>query len=90
MFNAMAAYVPVPYDGRVILYETRAQPLTHLLQLGTVWAALAHDLEIVTLPGKHPTFFRGDRSIEAVAAHLGPRLAALRWTSRKDTAREAS
>ena len=57
MFNAFAVYVPAPYEGRVILYETQAQPLTHLLQLGTVWAALARDLEIVPLPGKHPSFF---------------------------------
>ena len=60
-----------------MLYETRAQPLTHLLQLGTVWAALARDLEIVPLPGKHPAFFRGERTVAAVAAHLAPRLAAL-------------
>ena len=78
MFNAMATYVPVPYDGRVILYETQAQPLTHLLQLGTVWAALARDLEIVPLPGKHPSFFRGTRTIDAVATHLAPVLAAVR------------
>ena len=78
MFNAMAAYVPAPYDGRVILYETQAQPLTHLLQLGTVWAALARDLEIVPLPGKHPSFFRGARTIDAVGAHLAPVLAAIR------------
>ena len=81
MFNAMAAYVPVPYDGRVILYETRAQPLTHLLQLGTVWKALAADVEIVPLPGKHPSFFRGTRTIGAVAAHLAPVLATLRHGS---------
>ncbi len=79
MFNAMAVYVPTPYDGRVVLYETQAQPLTHLLQLGTVWAALARDLEIVPLPGKHPAFFRGPRTIDAVAAHLAPRLAEVRW-----------
>ena len=91
MFNAMAAYVPAPYDGRVILYETRAQPLTHLLQLGTAWAALAPDLEIVPLPGKHPSFFRGSRTIDAVAAHLAPRLTALRSASSLGTdAREAS
>ena len=77
MFNAMAAYVPARYDGRVILYETQAQPLTHLLQLGTVWKALARDLEIVPLPGKHPSFFRGARTIDAVAAHLAPVLAGL-------------
>ena len=77
MFNAMAAYVPAPYPGKVVLYETQAQPLTHLLQLGTVWAALARDLEIVPLPGKHPAFFRDERTVAAVAAHLGPRLAAL-------------
>ena len=87
MFNAMTAYVPAPYDGRVMLYETQAQPLTHLLQLGTVWAALARDLEIVPLPGKHPSFFRGPRTIDAIAVHLAPRLAALRWAS--PLAREA-
>lgn len=88
MFNAMAAYVPAPYDGRVILYETQAQPLTHLLQLGTVWAALARDLEIVPLPGKHPRFFSGARTIDAVAAHFAPVLASLRHGS--SSMREAS
>lgn len=78
MFNAMQAYVPAPYSGRVILYETQAQPLTHLLQLARVWKALARDLEIVPLPGKHPSFFRGARTVGAVAAHLTPILAELR------------
>lgn len=87
MFNAMAAYVPTPYAGRVVLYETQAQPLTHLLQLGTVWAALARDLEIVPLPGKHPAFFRDPRVVGTVAAHLAPRLAALGGTALPETRR---
>ena len=74
MFNAICAYQPTPYEGRVLVYETRAQPLFHLMQVGTVWRALASRAEIVPLPGKHQSFFRDTTTIGPLSEHLRERL----------------
>ena len=53
MYRAMAAYVPRPYAGRVLVFETRTQPLFHLRQVGAAWRAIASNVEIVPVPGNH-------------------------------------
>jgi thioesterase domain-containing protein len=77
MYQAMERYVPEPYAGRVLVFETRTQPLYHLRQVGAAWRKIAPLTEIVMLEGNHSEIVR-DRAIEIVARHLGARLAALR------------
>ncbi len=53
MYKALAAYVPRPYPGKVLVFETATQPLFHLRQVGAAWRAVADALEIVPVRGNH-------------------------------------
>ena len=53
LYKAMVDYVPEPYDGRVVVYETKTQPLIHLRQIGAAWKAIAPRTEIVPIEGNH-------------------------------------
>ena len=53
MYKAMAAYVPRFYAGRVLVFETGTQPLTHLRQVGAAWRKICPECEIVPLLGNH-------------------------------------
>ena len=53
MYNALAAYVPRRYAGRVLVFETGTQPLFHLRQVGAAWRAIADAVEIVPVRGNH-------------------------------------
>jgi len=77
LHNALRAYVPTSYGGRVLVYEARTQPLTHLLQIGAAWKALAHLFEIVLLEAHHSSIFQ-EPSLDTLADHLLMRLAELR------------
>ena len=69
MYKAMLAYVPKPYEGRVIVYETRTQPLYHLRQIGVAWRQLATRVEVVSLPGNHSRLILPP-TIGIIASHL--------------------
>lgn len=53
MYQAMAAYVPRRYAGKVLVFETCTQPLFHLRQVGAAWRVIADALEIVPVRGNH-------------------------------------
>ncbi len=53
MYKALASYVPRPYAGKVLAFETGTQPLFHLRQVGAAWRAIADALEIVPVRGNH-------------------------------------
>ena len=53
MYKALAAYVPRPYEGGVLVFETGTQPLLHLRQVGAAWRAIAETVEIVPVRGNH-------------------------------------
>ena len=73
MYKAMEDYVPKPYAGRVLVFETKTQPLYHLRQIGAAWTKIARLTEIERLDGNHSEIVR-DRTIEIVARHLRERL----------------
>jgi thioesterase domain-containing protein len=73
LYAAMHRYVPRPYAGRVIVYEAKAQPLDHLLQIGAAWHSIAPDAEVVELEGNHGLIFR-EPAVSVVAQHLRARL----------------
>lgn len=56
MYQASAAYVPQRYRGRVLVFETGTQPLSHLRQVGAAWRAISADCEIVPVQGNHSGF----------------------------------
>ena len=69
MYKAMIDYVPKPYDGAVVVYETRTQPLIHLRQIGAAWKAIAPRTEIVPIEGNH-TGMVVDPAIGVIARHF--------------------
>ena len=77
MYKAMEDYVPEPYPGPVLVFETTTQPLYHLRQVGAAWRKIAPNTEIEHLEGNHSEIVR-ERTIEIVARHLGARLSAMR------------
>ena len=77
MYKATIDYVPEPYDGRVIVYETRTQPLYHLRQVGAAWTRIATSAEIVRLEGNHSAITR-EPTIGIIARHLLACLATMR------------
>lgn len=79
MYKAMEDYVPKRYAGRVLVFETKTQPLYHLRQVGAAWMKIAPLTEIERLDGNHSEIVR-DRTIEIVARHLRERLSCRRPT----------
>lgn len=78
LYVAMHRYVARPYAGRVIVYEAKAQPLDHLLQIGPAWRSIAPAAEVVELEGNHGLIFR-EPAVAVVQGHLRARLAEMTW-----------
>ena len=72
LYNALRSYVPAPYDGRVVVYEARVQPLDHLRQVGAAWRKVAPRVEVVLLDGNHNLFEQPH--IDVIAQDLRSRL----------------
>jgi thioesterase domain-containing protein len=81
LYEAQRRYVPMPYEGRVVLYEAQTQPLFHLLQLGAAWKKIAKRSEIVSLDGAHGGIFL-EPAIGLIAGDLRTRLEELRRPER--------
>ncbi len=75
--RAVEIYEPKSYDGDVLVFASRAQPLLHLLQVDTTWKTIAPQSEIVYIDGNHLTLMKEPR-VDAVANHLRARLAEFR------------
>ena len=76
LFNALLAYTPQPYDGPVLVFKSRTQPLYHLLEVERSWAKIASDIEVVVVPGTHVSIVR-EPFIQPVAEKLRERLSEL-------------
>lgn len=77
LYNALRLYVPAPYDGRVVVYEAKTQPLDHLRQVGAVWRKVARQAEVVRLDVNHISLFMKP-CIDVIARDLQARLLGLR------------
>ena len=80
MYKATVDYMPAPYDGRVIAFETKTQPLYHLRQVGDAWRKIAPRTEVVSLEGNHSAIVR-EPAIGTIASHLLARLDEVRERS---------
>jgi thioesterase domain-containing protein len=76
LYAANEAYVPRPYDGPVVVYAAKTQPLFHLLQVEDTWGHICSRIETVRVDGTHLSFLRQPR-VSAVANDLRSRLEAL-------------
>ena len=84
LYSAVRAYVPKPYAGRVVVYESKTQPIDHLLQVGAAWRKIAANVEIVRLDGNHVSTLRNP-AVAVLTAHLRPLLAELQRASASST-----
>ncbi|WP_158258567.1 thioesterase domain-containing protein [Rhodopila globiformis] len=69
LYNALLAYTPQTYPGRVIAYEARVKPLLHLPQVGRIWRQIAPRSIVVPVDGTHLSIMR-DNHVRALAQHL--------------------
>ncbi len=76
LYGAFKRYVPKPYDGRVLVYESRTGPLTHIYEVGRAWRSLADHVEVVRMPGNHVSLIR-EPYVQIMAGDLKYRLASL-------------
>jgi thioesterase domain-containing protein len=73
LHDAVEAYVPKAYHGRVLVYAAKTQPFYHLLQVDAAWESISTRIEIVHIDGTHRSMLREPRVI-CVANHLRERL----------------
>ena len=83
LYTTFKDYVAKPYRGRVLLYQSRTEPLTHLLEVDRAWRGIAPNLEVVRVPGTHTSLIRPP-NVQVIAADLKRRLAALRDTHKTE------
>jgi thioesterase domain-containing protein len=75
LYDALLRYRPVPYDGRVVVYESSVGPLHYLPQVGRVWRRVAAATEHVRIAGTtHMNIVRAPY-VDALADDLRPRIA---------------
>ena len=75
VYDALCAYVPKPYNGRVLLYKSRSEPLYHLLEVERTWQKIAAQVDVVVVRGTHVSIVL-EPYVHAVAEDLRKRLAA--------------
>ena len=76
LFDAIESYVPESYDGQILAYVAKTQPLTHLLQVAAVWTKICNRVEITEVCGTHLNLMREPR-VRGIAEHLSIRLPVL-------------
>lgn len=80
--RSLEAYVPKPYDGRVVLYKATeptpwaVQDARYVLDEANGFGALCSNLEIVRIPGTHHLNLLDPPGVQLIAEHLGEQLAA--------------
>jgi thioesterase domain-containing protein len=77
LFEVQYDYVPKAYEGPVVVYVARDQPLLHLRQIAPEWRAIAPHADIVRINANHTSIMQEGEG-KAVAIDLSSRLAHLR------------
>jgi thioesterase domain-containing protein/acyl carrier protein len=72
--DALKAYRPKPYTGRVVLFRARVQPLFGSHDSTKGWRDIAPVLEVRVVPGNHLGMLR-EPHVNVLAAELASRLA---------------
>jgi thioesterase domain-containing protein len=74
--QAMVDHVEQPYDGKVVLFRTRGQPIWCSLEEDFCWGKLARKgVELVYLPGSHESIFM-EPNVKTLAKEVAKRLPA--------------
>jgi len=83
LYTSFKNYVAKPYHGRVLLYQSRTEPLTHLFEVDRTWSGIAPNVEVVRVPGTHTSLIQPPH-VQVLARDLKRRLAALRETGKAE------
>jgi thioesterase domain-containing protein len=76
LFDAIESYVPKTYDGNILAYVAKTEPLTHLFQVAAMWGKICDRVEIAEVPGTHLNLMR-EPLVSDIAVHLSRRLLVL-------------
>jgi thioesterase domain-containing protein len=82
LFDALERYEPKAYNGRVLVYAARTQPLFHLLQVDATWGKIAATIDTVYVDGTHRSILDEPR-VTVLATHLREQLAGLALAPRR-------
>ena len=74
LYDALEKYEPTAYEGSVLVYVAKTQPLFHLLQVRAAWKKIASRVEEIFVEGAHQGMLRGPRA-GILAEDLKARLA---------------
>ena len=80
LYDALERYEPTAYEGPVLVYVAKTQPLFHLLQVRAAWKKIATRVEAIFVEGTHQGMLRGSRA-GILAEDLKARLANFRPAS---------
>ena len=58
LYEALRTYQPSAYEGPVLVFESRTQPLLNLRDVGTAWRKVSQHVESVVLKSNHMGIFR--------------------------------
>jgi thioesterase domain-containing protein len=73
LYDAVEAYVPKIYGGRVLVYAAKTRPLSRPFPIEAAWAKVAPMIETVHVNGTHLTMVH-EPSVAALAGDLRKRL----------------
>jgi thioesterase domain-containing protein len=74
LFEQQFDYIPMQYDGRVLVYTTKAQRITRQLQMEAAWRKIAPQSKFVYVMGSHTSMMRFPEGA-AMAKHMTKRIA---------------
>jgi len=73
LFDAIESYVPEIYDGQILAYVAKTEPLTYLFQNAATWRKICDRIAIAEVAGTHVDLMREPR-VREIAEHLSGRL----------------
>jgi hypothetical protein len=72
-YLTLRRYVPRRYNGRVLLYKCRLEPLLYLNEVDRKWKKIADNVEVVPVGGTH-VMVMYEANVKPLAIHLDERL----------------
>jgi thioesterase domain-containing protein/NAD(P)-dependent dehydrogenase (short-subunit alcohol dehydrogenase family)/acyl carrier protein len=73
VYSDLCKYEAKPYPGRVVLYQSRTQPLYHLFEVDRAWLKVAAHVDVVVVPGTHVSIVQ-EPHIRVIADDVRDRL----------------
>lgn len=75
LFQALFAYTPKSYPGKVVVYEATVKPLLYLPQIGRIWRTIAQQSAVVEIVGTHISMMH-EPYVDSLAKDMRQRITA--------------